>query len=52
LRDVNRRELAIFAAFLIFIFWIGIGPSLYFGLMDNTVASLVEALGGSIAAFN
>jgi NADH-quinone oxidoreductase subunit M len=52
LRDVNRRELAIFIAFLVFIFWIGIGPSLYFGLMDTTVAGLLESLGGAVAAFN
>jgi NADH-quinone oxidoreductase subunit M len=52
LRDINSRELAIFVAFLIFIFWIGIGPSLYFGLMDSSVASLVEALGGTVAALN
>lgn len=52
LRDVNRRELAIFLAFLVFIFWIGIGPSLYFDLMDSSVASLVESLGGAVAALN
>jgi NADH-quinone oxidoreductase subunit M len=48
LKDVNRRELLIFLAFLLFIFWIGIGPSLYFGLMDSTVASLVNDLGAAV----
>jgi hypothetical protein len=36
----------------VFIFWIGIGPSLYFGLMDSSVADLVQTLGGTVAAFN
>jgi NADH-quinone oxidoreductase subunit M len=44
LRDVNGRELAIFVAFLIFIFWIGIAPAVYFGLMDPAVGSLVDSL--------
>jgi NADH-quinone oxidoreductase subunit M len=48
LRDVNGRELAIFVAFLIFIFWIGIAPAVYFGLMDPTVSSLVESLSASV----
>lgn len=48
LRDVNGRELAIFVAFLIFIFWIGIAPAVYFGLMDPAVSSLVESLSASM----
>jgi NADH-quinone oxidoreductase subunit M len=48
LQDVNGREIAIFAAFLIFIFWIGILPSGWFGLMDSTVASLVNDLGTGV----
>lgn len=44
LRDVNGRELAIFLAFLLFIFWIGIAPSGYFGLMDSSVAALVNTI--------
>jgi NADH-quinone oxidoreductase subunit M len=50
LRDVNRRELAIFIAFLIFIVWIGIYPSPYFELMDTTVAKLVGSLETAVAA--
>ncbi|UCG26184.1 MAG: NADH-quinone oxidoreductase subunit M [Chloroflexota bacterium] len=50
LRDVNRRELAIFIAFLIFIVWIGIYPSPYFELMDSSVARLVGYLGTAVAA--
>jgi NADH-quinone oxidoreductase subunit M len=50
LRDINRRELAIMLAFLLFIFWIGIAPSGYFGLMDSSVAKLVSDVGPSVAA--
>lgn len=49
LRDVNGRELAIFLAFLLFIFWIGIAPSGYFGLMDSSVAALVNSIGAMVA---
>ncbi|MFZ0547619.1 MAG: NADH-quinone oxidoreductase subunit M [Candidatus Promineifilaceae bacterium] len=52
LRDVNGRELAIFIAFLIFIVWIGIGPSFYFNLMDSSVAHLISSLGGTVAALH
>jgi NADH-quinone oxidoreductase subunit M len=50
LRDVNRRELAIFLAFILFIVWIGIAPSGYFNLMDSTVASLVNDIGATVLA--
>ena len=50
LRDVNRRELAIFIAFLIFIVWIGIYPQPYFNLMDTSVGDLVNSLGSSVTA--
>jgi len=50
LRDINRRELAIMLAFLLFIFWIGIAPSGYFGLMDSSVARLVSNVGPAIVA--
>jgi NADH-quinone oxidoreductase subunit M len=48
LSDINGRELAIFIAFLIFIFWIGILPSGWFGLMDSTIADLVRDLGTGV----
>ncbi|MCA9978466.1 MAG: hypothetical protein KC413_22050, partial [Anaerolineales bacterium] len=44
LRDINGGELAIMLSFLLFIFWIGIAPAAYFGLMDSTVAKLVADL--------
>lgn len=50
LRDINGRELAIFLAFLVFIFWIGIAPSGFFHQMDTTVASLLSNMGGLLAA--
>ena len=50
LRDVNKRELAIFIAFLVFIVWIGIQPSPYFNLMDSTVANLVRDIGTTVIA--
>ena len=48
LRDVNSRELAIFLAFLVFIVWIGIYPTPYFDLMDETVGKLVDAVGSAV----
>jgi NADH-quinone oxidoreductase subunit M len=50
LRAMNRGELAIMVAFLIFIFWIGIAPSPYFHLMDSTVNELVSNIGGAVLA--
>ncbi|MDX1615522.1 MAG: NADH-quinone oxidoreductase subunit M [Candidatus Promineifilaceae bacterium] len=50
LRDVNRRELAVFLAFLVFIFWIGLAPAPYFDLMDSSVADLVNNLSGTVTA--
>jgi NADH-quinone oxidoreductase subunit M len=48
LRDVNKRELLIFIAFLIFIVWIGIQPSPYFDLMDSTVSTLVNDISSTV----
>lgn len=50
LRDVNSRELAIFIAFLVFIVWIGIAPSPYFQLMDQSVAGLLQSVGTLVMA--
>jgi NADH-quinone oxidoreductase subunit M len=49
LRDVNRRELAIFLAFLLFIFWIGIYPTPYFDVMSASVGRLTESLTAVVA---
>jgi NADH-quinone oxidoreductase subunit M len=50
LRDLNRRELAIMLAFILFIFWIGIAPSGFFALIDTSVGALVADLGASVVA--
>jgi NADH-quinone oxidoreductase subunit M len=50
LRDLNKRELVIMLAFILFIFWIGIAPSGYFALIDTSVAELVSELGASVVA--
>jgi NADH-quinone oxidoreductase subunit M len=50
LRDLNRRELVIMLAFVLFIFWIGIAPSAYFGLMDSSVSALVSSISAGIVA--
>ena len=50
LRDMNRGELAIMLSFLLFIFWIGIAPSLYFHLMDSSVSALVSHLSSAVVA--
>jgi NADH-quinone oxidoreductase subunit M len=50
LQDVNGGQLAIMLSFLLFIVWIGIYPSPYFDLMNDTVASLVTHVGGAVTA--
>ena len=39
--DLNGGQLAIMISFLVFIIWIGVAPSGFFGLMDSSVADLV-----------
>ncbi|MCP4357648.1 MAG: NADH-quinone oxidoreductase subunit M [Chloroflexi bacterium] len=41
LRDINSRDLFVMAIFLLFIFWVGIAPSGFFNLMDNSVSTLL-----------
>ncbi len=50
LRAMNRGELAILLAFLVFIFWIGIAPAAYFHLMDGTVNELVANISQAVLA--
>ena len=52
LRDLNKGELAIMLAFLLFIIWIGVAPSGYFDLMNGTVSQLVTDLGPALLAGN
>jgi NADH-quinone oxidoreductase subunit M len=50
LRDVNPRELAIVLVFLLFIVWIGIAPAAYFGLMESSVADVLNSIGAMALA--
>ena len=50
LRDLNKGELAIMLAFLLFIVWIGVAPSGYFDLMNGTVSQLVTDIGSVLIA--
>lgn len=50
LRDMTRGELAIMLSFILFIVWIGIAPSDYFGLMESSIASLVDVVKDVIVA--
>jgi len=50
LRDLNGGELAIMLSFVLFIFWIGLAPAAYFGLMDSSVGELVADLRSLIVA--
>jgi NADH-quinone oxidoreductase subunit M len=50
LRDLNGGELAIMLSFILFIFWIGIAPAAYFGLMDSSVSQLVTDLSNTVLA--
>jgi NADH-quinone oxidoreductase subunit M len=50
LTPMNRLELGIMLAFLVFIFWIGIAPSGYFNLMNDTVQALVNNINSAVVA--
>ncbi|PIE58966.1 MAG: NADH-quinone oxidoreductase subunit M [Desulfobulbus propionicus] len=42
LSDLNIREIVILAPFLLFVFWIGLGPQPFIDLMDASVQQLVD----------
>ena len=48
LKDINNRDLFVMICFLVFIFWIGIGPSTFFNLMDSSVVALLENMGEAV----
>lgn len=50
LKAMNRRELGVMLAFLVFIFWIGIAPAGYFHLIDSTVGELVANINQAVLA--
>lgn len=42
LNDLNGREMVILAPFLLFVFWIGLGPEPFLSVMHTSVAHLLE----------
>ena len=42
LRDLSWREIAVFAPLVVWAFWIGLNPQLYFRTLDRSVAQIVE----------
>ena len=42
LKDLNWREIAIFAPLIVWAFWIGLNPQPYFRVLDRPVAQIVE----------
>jgi len=42
LRDLNAREIAVFAPLVVLAFWIGLYPKPFFQVMDRSVAQIVE----------
>jgi NADH-quinone oxidoreductase subunit M len=42
LRDLSMREAAVFVPLLAWAFWIGLNPQPYFGVLDRSVAQIVE----------
>jgi NADH-quinone oxidoreductase subunit M len=46
LTDLDAREIAILAPFLLFVFWIGLGPQPFIDLMHTSVQHLLEQFHG------
>ena len=44
LLDLNKREILVLAPFLLFVFWIGLGPQPFIDLMHTSVAQLLDQL--------
>jgi len=45
LLDLNAREIVTLAPFLLFVFWIGLGPEPFLAVMHSSVAHLLEQVG-------
>ncbi|MDD5758498.1 MAG: NADH-quinone oxidoreductase subunit M [Desulfobulbaceae bacterium] len=45
LLDLNVREIVTLAPFLLFVFWIGLGPEPFLSVMHSSVAHLLEQVG-------
>ncbi|MHB8811039.1 MAG: NADH-quinone oxidoreductase subunit M, partial [Desulfobulbaceae bacterium] len=44
LKDLNLREIITLAPFLLFVFWIGLGPQPFIDMMHTSVVSLLDQL--------
>jgi NADH-quinone oxidoreductase subunit M len=44
LKDLNLREIVTLAPFLLFVFWIGLGPQPFIDMMHTSVVSLLDQL--------
>jgi NADH-quinone oxidoreductase subunit M len=42
LKDLNWREIAVFAPLIAWAFWIGVNPQPYFHVLDRSVAQIVQ----------
>jgi NADH-quinone oxidoreductase subunit M len=42
LKDLNWREIAVFAPLIVWAFWIGLNPQPYFHVLDRSVAQIVQ----------
>jgi len=49
LLDLNTREIVTLAPFLLFVFWIGLGPEPFLSVMHTSVAHLLEQVGAAKA---
>ena len=42
LKDLSWREIAVFAPLVVWAFWIGLSPQMYFHVLDRPVAQIIE----------
>ncbi len=52
LKDLNWREITVFAVLTLFIFWIGLHPAPFFNLMGPAVEKLAQGLQAAALAMH